>query len=229
MIKKCSICGNKNFKFTKVLSVDLINDWKLNAEEVEYINYQQGFHCDNCEATLRSMTLAKQMMNYFESNENFNIFVKKFDKKILEINQAGHLWLYLKDSKNHTLKEYPDIDIENINFPDESFDVIIHSDTMEHIPNTIRAFEECKRVLIQGGVMFFTIPIVHGRLSLKRHGMPNSFHGNYNDKFDDLVVFTEYGADFYLELIKAGFSDIRLFTLINESSVSIAAIKTNKG
>ena len=37
MIKKCPICGNKNFKFTKVLSVDLINDWKLNAEEVEYI------------------------------------------------------------------------------------------------------------------------------------------------------------------------------------------------
>lgn len=225
MIKECIICGGNEFDFLEVLSKELINDWKLSANEVKYINFQQGFHCKNCKINLRSMTLSKQFMNHFSFEGTFNLFTENFDKKVLEINQAGGLSPYMKKIKNHILKEYPDIDIENINYSSESFDVIIHSDTLEHIPNTIRALQECKRVLKRGGVMFFTIPIIHNRLTMKRFGMPKSYHGDYEDMHDDLVVFTEYGSDFYMEIIQAGFKEIRLFSLNDESSFSIAVLK----
>lgn len=225
-IEFCPICGNKEFKFNNVLVPELIKDWTLNNEEVEYINLQQGFHCNSCFSNLRSMTLAKNFMEYFNSSQLlFTYFVEDFEKKVLEINEAGNLTKYLKRMKNHILLEYPEIDMQNMNINDNEFDVIIHSDTLEHIPNSIKALKECYRVLKPKGVMFFTIPIIHDKLTRKRLGLSNSYHGNYYAKAEDQIVFTEYGGNFYLELLEAGFKDIRIFSIDRKASISIIGKK----
>ena len=45
-----------------------------------------------------------------------------------------------------------------LTFPDESFDLVISQDVMEHVPDPSRAFAEIARVLKPGGSHIFTVP-----------------------------------------------------------------------
>jgi hypothetical protein len=50
--------------------------------------------------------------------------------------------------------------LENQTFPDESFDLVITQDVMEHIFNPARTFAEIRRVLKKGGAHIFSVPLV---------------------------------------------------------------------
>lgn len=54
------------------------------------------------------------------------------------------------------------INLEKIDFPDNSFDVILTSDVAEHIRNIDSAHSEIYRVLQKGGTYIFTIPFDPG-------------------------------------------------------------------
>src|SRR4029453_16921229 len=43
-------------------------------------------------------------------------------------------------------------------FADESFDLVALLDTVEHIPDELGVFEECRRVLKPGGKLLITVP-----------------------------------------------------------------------
>ena len=49
-------------------------------------------------------------------------------------------------------------DLEQLTFPDESFDLFITQDVFEHIFDAYIAFQEIARVLRQGGAHVFTVP-----------------------------------------------------------------------
>jgi SAM-dependent methyltransferase len=104
--------------------------------------------------------------------------------------------------------------------------VIIHSDTLEHVPDSKAALRESWRVLKRGGRLFYTIPVVIGRLTRSRHQLPPSHHGNPAMTRDDLKVQTEYGADFWCEVFEAGFRELSLTTLVFPASIAITATKT---
>jgi SAM-dependent methyltransferase len=52
-------------------------------------------------------------------------------------------------------------DLENQTFPDNSFDIIVTQDVMEHIYNPEKAFSEIARTLKKGGSHIFTVPIIN--------------------------------------------------------------------
>ncbi len=56
-------------------------------------------------------------------------------------------------------------DITALTFANESFDLIVSSDVLEHVPLLERAFDESRRVLKQEGAHLFTVP---PRLSTRR-------------------------------------------------------------
>jgi SAM-dependent methyltransferase len=229
----CPICSNNNFEQSIVIKQRLINEWGLNSEEVDYINKQQGFHCTNCSSNLRSMTLAHSIFEYFSLKGNFQqIFHTTIgkNKELLEINEAGDLHSIFCSFKNYKFAEYPTVDMQNLPFKDETFDIIVHSDTLEHVKDSAKALKECNRVLKIGGVLFYTIPIIYGRMTMKRAGTSNSYHGSQDEgQGDDYLVWTEYGADFWVEINKAGFNEIRLYSLGDASTIAISAKKsTNK-
>ena len=113
-----------------------------------------------------------------------------------------------------------------MSFADASTDLIIHSDTLEHVPDSKAALDESGRVLKPGGHLFYTVPIIIGRLTSTRHGLPPSYHGTSGVNREDCKVQTEYGADFWCEIFEAGFREVRLTSLIFPASVAIHAIKT---
>ena len=112
-----------------------------------------------------------------------------------------------------------------MSFEDESFDLIVHSDTLEHVKSPQKALQESKRVLAKGGAIIFTVPIVVGRLARSRYELSPAFHGAPDTKFAELQVHTEFGADTWCMIMEAGFSECRLISYQYPSGIAVVAIK----
>lgn len=228
-LEHCPVCGGGRFTMQDILWADLIKAWELSSDEIAYINLQQGFCCVACENNLRSMTLASAVMNAFSFDGTFRDFCRTSEPvrrlTVLEVNSAKHLTPFLQELPRHQLRSFPHIDLQQMDYEDASIDLIIHSDTLEHVSDSAAALTESFRVLRPGGYLFYTIPIVVGRLTRTRRGLPPSYHGKEETASDDYLVRTEYGADFWCEILEAGFSKIALTTLMFPASVAISAAK----
>ena len=146
--------------------------------------------------------------------------------KVLQINEASSLSKTLSKLKNFQIKSFPEINMENIKLIDNYNHLVIHSDTLEHIPNPLKGLKECRRILKIGGVLIFTIPIIYQRLNKSRLNMKNSYHGSSEDSSkSDYKVYTEYGADFWVEIISSGFKSCEIFSLNFPSGLAIIAKK----
>lgn len=66
-------------------------------------------------------------------------------------------------------------DITNIPVPDESFDVVICSEVLEHVPEPIKVIKEFSRILRRGGRLFLTAPLGCGL-----HQEPYIFYGGFS-------------------------------------------------
>ena len=215
-ISSCCCCGSDRFKDNKVLWKKLIDDWQLAQYEIDYINQQQGLCCLDCGANIRSIALAASLMKLLGFQGLLKDFIQddSFHKlQILEINKAGTLTSWLLQLPGHRLIEYPEYDMMSLPFRSSSFDIVIHSDTLEHVEHPIRGLSECRRVLQKGtGYCIFTVPLIVDRLTRTRYGLPPSYHGVESSLQNDHLVFTEYGADAWVQVIKAGFSECRIIS-----------------
>jgi SAM-dependent methyltransferase len=229
LLDLCPVCGHREFNFQKVLWQELVEEWELSSDEAAYIDLQQGFCCARCKNNLRSMTLAAAVTRAFGFPGNFADFCRGDSQirasTVIEVNAAGTLTPYLQLLPQHARYDFPEIDLQSLNFSDDAIDVIIHSDTLEHVPDSKLALKESHRVLKPGGRLFYTVPIVVGRMTRKRNGLPASYHGKPGVPRPDYTVQTEYGADFWCEIFEAGFRDVALTSLIFPVSVAISVIK----
>jgi len=121
--------------------------------------------------------------------------------RVLEVNEAGTLTKFLAKMTRRVLACYPQVDMQAMPYANNHFDLVVHSDTLEHVLDPVKALSECHRVLKPGGFCCFTIPIVFGRLTRSRRGLPASYHGREDDKLNDYVVATEYGSDFWGDVL----------------------------
>jgi SAM-dependent methyltransferase len=144
---------------------------------------------------------------------------------VLEINEAGTLTAHFSKLPGHRLACYPEIDIHALPFGEGSFDLVAHSDTLEHVPNPTHALAECQRVLRPGGVLAFTSPVVIGRLTRPRAGLPPSFHGAPAESRPDFLVHTEFGADLWTFVIEAGFQSMTFHTRLYPAGLAVTARK----
>lgn len=220
---QCSVCNGIVFEYREVLWKELISEWQLECSEVEYINRQQGQACVNCGANLRSIVLAKSIQSFLGTTNCLDSKeAKDLSEKIslLEINEAGTLTNVLKGFDDYHFCSYPEVDMHQMPYQDNAFDLVVHSDTLEHIKNPIHALMECKRILKPGGALAYTIPIIVGRLTRDRQGLPASYHGNATDKEQDYTVQTEFGSDAWTYAMRAGFTEMSIFTFQYPSAIS---------
>lgn len=223
---QCTVCGCRNFGHSAVLWDELIAEWQLNPAEVDYIDRQQGTYCTECHSSLRSIALADAIRSFAGTDQVLLDWVETRPAralKVLEVNTAGSLTWVLKRLPKHILGEFPDVDMMWMPLKNDSFDLIVHSDTLEHVPDPLQGLKECRRVLTQNGALCFTVPVVVGRLTKNRVGLPPSYHGNSDSLKPDMKVVTEYGADMWTSVIEAGFSSVTVHTVDYPSATALCA------
>lgn len=225
-IRICPVCSGKEFFQRDVLWKDLIDSWMLSEREVEYINRQQGFHCVKCQNNLRSLGLAAAILREYQFAESLERFVVlKKELAVLEINQSGNLTKYLKNLPNYKLAEYPRYDLHKLDIPSEYFDLVIHSDTLEHIEYPERGLSECRRVLRKNGRCIFTVPIIVDRMNRSRKGLPPSYHGQSGVLANDQQVWTEFGSDVWKTVLMAGFDSCEIYAYEYPAALVLIARK----
>ena len=111
-------------------------------------------------------------------------------------------------------------DVQALSYADSSFDLITHTEVLEHVPDDRRAFAELFRVLRPGGTMIFTVPMYDGLHTIERARLCNGrvehllepvFH--YDPlRRDGILAFRDYGSDILDRLREAAFVDSRVVT-----------------
>jgi SAM-dependent methyltransferase len=208
-VLSCPVCRNTTWRDTAIIWPELAAEWRLSDTERDYVDRQQGTACTACGTTLRSAALARGICQHFGCRGSLRSLAFRWPLlRILEVNEAGTLTPTLSRWRHHTLARYPDVDIQQLPQPDASVDVVVHSDTLEHVADPLRGLQECRRVLRPGGLLAYTIPIILGRMSRRRDFDPPSYHGSAQTR--EYLVHTEYGADFWTQPAAAGFSEIAI-------------------
>ena len=78
-------------------------------------------------------------------------------------------------------------DITEIPVTDESFDIILCTEVLEHVPEPIKAIKEFSRILRKGGRLYLTAPLGCGL-----HMMPYHYYGGFTPSFYK-KYFEKYG------------------------------------
>jgi SAM-dependent methyltransferase len=108
-------------------------------------------------------------------------------------------------------------DLTCLSFADESFDVVLSFDCLEHMPDFTGALRQMARVLRPGGRMMWTVPF---RRDLERnlirasigpdgtliHHHPPEYHGDPINR-DGCLCFTHFGWEMFDQVRSAGFRD----------------------
>jgi SAM-dependent methyltransferase len=89
------------------------------------------------------------------------------------------------------------IDLQKIDLPDASLDVVMTSHVLEHVPDTSAALAEIMRVLRPGGSLVLLVPVLQGATAPPTEP---EFHG------DDTPVFWRFGLDLTDTLREHGFA-----------------------
>ena len=222
----CGVCGGREFAHTAVLWPQLVAEWSLSSDEAAYIDVQQGTHCVSCSANVRSIALARAIVAARGFNGPLTDFVADVGSqrvRLLEINTAGTLNAVLSRLPGHLLVSHPQCDMMNLTLADGAFDLVVHSDTLEHVIDPLQGLRECRRVLAAEGALVFTVPIVAGRLNRSRTGLPPSYHGEPGAAQSGMLVHTEFGADVWTLVMRAGFSRCELVSYRFPAGIALVA------
>ena len=93
-------------------------------------------------------------------------------------------------------------DMQALQFENEQFDLVVHSETLEHLHSYHQALSECHRVLKPGGFQVYSIPLIKGRATRRRmqidaNGKPSPLlPASYHGLGKDYRVVWEFGGDF---------------------------------
>ena len=105
-------------------------------------------------------------------------------------------------------------DLRHLTYPDNSFDLVITQDVLEHVDEPSAAFAEIRRVLKPGGRHIFTVPYhptknTQTRAVRGRGGVDNLllpvYHGD-PVRENGCIVYTDFGADLTDRLDGLGFA-----------------------
>lgn len=225
-VRACPVCGGGAFRQVDVLWPELVSAWQLTPGEAGYVNRQQGWICEGCGANLRSMALAHAILVAWGTGGPFDAACAReplVGLRVLEVNPAGTLTPQLARIPGHRLVAYPEVDLAALPMSDGSFDLVVHSDTLEHVERAETALAECRRVLAPGGRCVFTVPVIPARMTRSRAGLPRSRHGGPGDVRDDYTVHHEFGADVWTAVLRAGFGTCAFHAIEFPAGLAIEA------
>lgn len=106
-------------------------------------------------------------------------------------------------------------DLQDLTFADASFDLVLSSDVLEHMPDPYRAHREIYRTLKPGGRHIFTVPFNSDKAldDIRAHLVDGEivylaeklFHGDPVRPDQGILVWTIFGLEMLSQLARIGF------------------------
>lgn len=239
-VERCSVCGERRLMLyrRRVIPPRLVELWGLSERQAEALARKESCDCSGCGSKLRARRLADVLLDLYpvagrrvEDLRSWARSPEAGELRIAEINRIDGVHEALEDLARFHPSEYvsnvrPGTHVAGIRheslmgltYEDDRFDLVLTSETLEHIPDLATALAEIRRVLVPGGLHVFTAPVspniartfprarVAGDGSIEDLAAPIKHPGGdvgYH-------VFTELGRDFPEVLERAGFrTDVR--------------------
>lgn len=239
----CNVCG-QDTRF-------VFNSWVIPDDQFEgtedpnvplAYRRRESLFCSVCTCSQRVRGFADVLISLFNPGCDSLSTILAEDRfrsldvaEINSIGSLGSLHAFLRQLPNLSYSEYRgsdrlgemidgarNEDICNLTYADHSFDLVLSSDTLEHVPDFRAALRETWRILRPGGRHLFTVPVVAKRrettprISIGSDGslthlMTPLYHGRGGGLFryvpvgTDLLTFTEFGLDLTDHIRDAGF------------------------
>ena len=208
----CAVCGwaGRQRYSSWVLSRELASRWG------DGLAARESLFCERCGCSFRVRRIASVLVDLYAEQATTLVELVREDAfhalRIAEINSIGRMHPFLAEAPGLTHVEYPEEDIQSLSWDDKSFDLVLTSETLEHVPDPHAALRETYRVLRPGGRHVFTVPVDPSLASTRsRSGLPPEHHGRGGGPFTlvtrqaDMLAHTDFGADVPELLREAGF------------------------
>jgi SAM-dependent methyltransferase len=236
-METCDVCGRFGPMLyqRRVIPPKLEELWGLTPRLAEALARKETCACAWCGATLRVRRLARVLVDIVPATDNGDRVRSLADwvgrdhprsLRIAEINRIVGMHEQLArlpavassdfqpgTAPGATIGADRSEDLTQLSYADGSFDIVLTSETLEHVPDLDAALSEIRRVLVPGGLHLFTIPVLPGvprtfarsivlpDRSVKHVAQPICHPGGDQG----YPVFTEFGADVAERLHDAGF------------------------
>jgi len=171
------------------------------------------FICPRCQSIPRERALMQVIKTFYPDYKNLSIHESSPGNRGASVAlrqacsqyTASHYYPDISPGEMHSKNKFRCENLEELTFPNESFDLFVSQDVMEHIFNPEKAFKEISRVLKPGGAHIFTVPLVNKEKASEcwasmnnndqiiNHHKPE-YHGNPIDKKGSLVTM-HWGYD----------------------------------
>jgi 2-polyprenyl-3-methyl-5-hydroxy-6-metoxy-1,4-benzoquinol methylase/GT2 family glycosyltransferase/glycosyltransferase involved in cell wall biosynthesis len=249
----CVVCGRQStFSFDSSIITDRLREaWKISDRLATAFNRRESMFCTYCGSSFRIRRLCAGLIETFSqqvkrcyqslpellSDQTFRRL------RIGEINSCGTLHDYLKEQPNLHYSEYTPKtspgevhdgirceDLQSLTYPDNYFDIILTSETLEHVPDPDKAWREIHRTLKDNGYHIFTIPLIPSQRQTIRRAqlvggiredlLEPAYHGPPQQQ--DILVYTDFGTDLVEKLNRLGLkTDILYLNPDDELDVAV--------
>jgi SAM-dependent methyltransferase len=193
------------------------------------LHLRGGYKCVKCKCVPRERALMRVLNSLFKDLSNIHIHESSPAvrgasirlRKICTNYVSSHYW---KDC-DYVEEPHLNINLEEQNFSDELFDLVVTQDVFEHLPNPSAAASEIYRTLKPGGFFVQTVPLVNGFKKSQRWAKLNDngeiewffepdYHGNPIDTEGGSPVFWHYGYDLASDIDK--WADFNSIIVLNQ-------------
>jgi hypothetical protein len=233
----CSVCGRFRPMLyrRRVIPPRLVELWGLSPRLAVALARKESSDCASCGAKLRARRLAQVILQLYpvgthsapaRSLAEWTRSPQARQLRVAEINRIegvhdqllGLPGLRSSDYQPETnsgaiVRGVRSEDLTRLSYPDGSFDLVLTSETLEHVPDLAAALREIHRVLGPRGRHICTVPLLPGveQTFSRAVARPDGTHGGFAPRIchpggdHGYPVFTEFGADFPDIVAAAGF------------------------
>ncbi|MDG3003065.1 class I SAM-dependent methyltransferase [Paludisphaera mucosa] len=248
--ERCSVCGEKRYMFyrRRVIPARLVELWGLTRRQAEALARKESCDCAGCGAKLRARRMAEVLLDLYPTDGRRAPDLRTWARsdeagamRIAEINRIDGIHETLENlARFHPSDYIPNAhpgayvkglrheDLARLTYEDDRFDLVLTSETLEHVPDLARALDEVHRVLVPGGLHVFTAPVsphfaeTFPRARLRRDGSIEDLATPIRHPGGDVgyPVFTELGMDFPDWLAHAGFETETRFGPVRDDDLA---------
>ncbi|WP_337176294.1 methyltransferase domain-containing protein [Paludisphaera sp.] len=258
-VERCSVCGERRLMLyrRRVVPPRLVALWGLTERQARALARKESCDCAGCGSKLRARRLADVILDLYPiagvrapDLRSWTRGAEAGDLRIAEINRIDGVHETLGNlARFHPSEFFPNArpgshvggvrheSLMGLTYEDERFDLVLTSETLEHVPDLATALAEIRRVLVPGGLHVFTVPVspvvprTYPRARLDRDGSIVDLATPIMHPGGDVGyrVFTEIGADFPEILERAGFETEVRFGPVSDDDLAQVYVCRKRG